>query len=162
SGRLPRYSPRRSLSLANCAAVILAAEMPEGWPLSAAWRLLEVRISPGALASRLVMSSRPRSSSAARTRSPARGPSRTSAGVGAEEARGVDDLAVGDGVVLADVVAFDAVAPGAGFSGRAEDGEVIFFGVAALAAVLFLNAEDVFEAHDGNGLHESGLAEPGA
>src|SRR5262249_59249431 len=83
-------------------------------------------------------------------------------GVGAEEARGVDDLAVGDGVVLADVVAFDAVAPGAGFSGRAEDGEVIFFGVAALAAVLFLNAEDVFEAHDGNGLHESGLAEPGA
>src|ERR1035438_2091003 len=219
SGMLPAYSSSRAVSLANWAGFIWAAEIPEACPLRAARRPLEVRMSAGALGStmavlrcsavRAVIRSRPRSSSAARTRRPARGPTRTSAreggggrgsqeggltlfggesgnqvaaqvflggqdaqagarsyahfgGIGAEETRGVDHAAVDHGIVLAEVVALDAIAPGSGIARCAEDGEVVFFGVAPLARVLFQDAQDVFQAHDGDRLHVARLAEAGA
>src|ERR1035438_5773309 len=70
--------------------------------------------------------------------------------IGAEETRGVHHAAVDDGVVLAEVMALDAIAPGAGIAGRAKDGEVVFLGIAPFAGILLHDAQHVFEAHDGH------------
>src|ERR1035441_2308740 len=82
--------------------------------------------------------------------------------IGAEETGGVDHAAVDHGVVLAEVVALDAIAPRAAIAGGAEDGEVVFFGVAPLAGILLHDAQDVFQTHDGDCLDVSGLAQSGA
>src|SRR2546429_3462859 len=47
-------------------------------------------------------------------------------------------------------------------SRRAEDREVVFLRVASLPVVLLHPAQHVFQAHDGDGLDESRLAESGA
>jgi hypothetical protein len=60
------------------------------------------------------------------------------------------------------VVAFNAIAPRAGIRGGPKDTEVVFAGIATFSIVLFHNAEDIFQAHDGLGFDDPLLAEAGA
>jgi len=91
-----------------------------------------------------------------------RGPFLNFGGVGAEEHGAGGDAVLDDGPVQGEVVAFDAIAPGAVLRWGAEDGEEVLFGVAAAGGVLFELPENVFEAHDAGGLDVALLREAGA
>jgi hypothetical protein len=81
-------------------------------------------------------------------------------GIGAEEARAVDNLAIHHRVVLAEMVALDAVAPRAAVGRSAEQGEIVFLRVATLAAVLLHDLKHIFQAHDRHGLDVAVLTQP--
>ena len=146
--------------------------IPEGCPWMAALRLFIVIISPGAFSAKIavffcsassdVMRSRPRSSSAERTRKPVRGPSRTSAGLAPKKLGPSTTFPFDDREVLADVVALHAISPSGVIPGRAENREVVFLRIAPLAVVLLHQAQHVFQAHDRDRLHVARLAETGA
>ena len=80
-------------------------------------------------------------------------------GVAAEEAGCALYFAVDQREILADVMAFETIAPFAGFRGIAKDADVVVIGVAARR--WFGNEENFVEAHDGCRLDESALAEAG-
>src|SRR5580692_5848409 len=58
------------------------------------------------------------------------------------------------------MVALDAVAPRSAVGRSTEHREVIFLGVATLAAVALYDLEHVFQAHDGHGFDVASLAQP--
>src|ERR1700677_2423280 len=82
-------------------------------------------------------------------------------GIGAEEARAVHNLAIHYGVVLAEMVALDTVAPGATVGRSAEHGEIVFLRVAVLAAILLHDLEHFLQAHDRHRLDVPRLAQAG-
>ena len=59
----------------------------------------------------------------------------------------------------ADVMAFKAHAPGLGLARLTEQREEVLIRIAATGGVFFLNAEDVVEAHDVDGLRIAALAQ---
>src|SRR5271165_6928345 len=81
-------------------------------------------------------------------------------GIGAEEARSIDDLPIHHREVLAEMVALNAVAPRSAVGRNTEHREVIFLRVATLAAVALYDLQHVFQAHDGHGFDVARLAQP--
>lgn len=81
-------------------------------------------------------------------------------GVGAEERGGsVDQSALDDGDIDREVVSLHAPAPGVGGARRTEDGQIVEGWITDWTAALLEVTEDLFEAHDGRGLHEAAMAE---
>ena len=108
-------------------------------------------------------SCRPRSSSAASTRRPLRGPVAHHAGVGAQERRRPRHAAaVDDGEVQREVVPLDPPAPGLLRPRLAEDREEVQLRVAAGPAALLDLLQDLLEADDGDGLDVAALPQAAA
>src|SRR5712672_2144879 len=80
-------------------------------------------------------------------------------GIGAEEARCIDNSAIHHREVLAEMVSLDAVAPGSTVGRSTEHREVIFLGIATLATIALDDLEHVFQAHDGHGFDVARLAQ---
>ncbi len=83
--------------------------------------------------------------------------------IGAQERRRRGrDVPVVDDEIQRQMVPLDAPAPAAGVVGRAEDGEVITFGIAngGIGAGFLQLAQNRFEAHDRLGLFISQMAQP--
>src|ERR1019366_3970573 len=80
-------------------------------------------------------------------------------GIGAEETRCPRHMAANHGVVLAEVVAFHAIAPGSVGRRHAEYGDEVFLGIALGAGAMLDDAQHVFQAHDRFRLEVALLAE---